>query len=514
MIKLLKKAVILLGFTIVFTGSTAFAHTNFSTTLQQKIGNAVVLHTDKSKAYVNGKESEIDSTNSSVYPFIKDNRTLVPIRFISEGLGAKVAWNDITSTATISLNNNNVKITIGSKTIQINGINKEIDVPAQIINDRTFIPLRALVEALGKYVFWEDRGIIVISDNNNLFNTVTEKGLIDEIETVYTVPYYSMNLTGNINGNLNIHMSLDINDHEILGTYYYDKYKTNIILKGNKSISNYVELIEYDQNGNATGMFDGSLVTPNRIDGIWTNTNRTVRMPFSIKTSGEESNTNENLQWEGKWLNTYSDQFYCSEITIKDVTPTSFNLSLNANNGANTGTMDDIFKVNGNMAVFEDKDYKFIMVLTLVGDKLIVQSDGDGYFGMGVYPDGDYKQGIQPKITSLKDNGVFENDAQEESFKELVGDGYERFRDVYSAVTQEKDLDEFGAKVFDGWVQGIAPYAAGIIMYTPDGKFWAAVVDYSEIRYYTNTKDTGTLPKTIEKWKERVADLPISYMSK
>lgn len=160
-----------------------FADTNFSVQLQQKLQNAVVLHIGKPKAFVNNSEAVVDSTNKDVYPFIKDGRTLVPVRFISENLGAEVEWDDSTKAVTVKLNNKTVQLTIGSKNIYINGVEKEIDVPAQIMNERTFIPLRALVEALDKKVFWDDRGLIVISDNENILNKVTDKGMINELIT-------------------------------------------------------------------------------------------------------------------------------------------------------------------------------------------------------------------------------------------------------------------------------------------------------------------------------------------
>jgi len=153
----------------------------FSPEVTQKISDAVVLYIGSSKAYVNGNEGIVDSTNIAVTPFIEGSRTLVPVRFISENLGAAVDWNDMTKTVTVSLNGKNVEIAINSNIIKVDGTEKQIDVPAQIKNERTFIPLRALVEALGKEVFWDNRGLILISDTGSIFDTTTEKGLIDEI---------------------------------------------------------------------------------------------------------------------------------------------------------------------------------------------------------------------------------------------------------------------------------------------------------------------------------------------
>ena len=59
---------------------------------------------------------------------------------------------------------------LGSNIINIDGVQSTLDVPAKTYNDRTFIPLRALVESLGKKVFWDDEGIIVISDTEKSYD--------------------------------------------------------------------------------------------------------------------------------------------------------------------------------------------------------------------------------------------------------------------------------------------------------------------------------------------------------
>ena len=63
---------------------------------------------------------------------------------------------------------------IDDKQLTADGNVTEMDVPAQIIDGRTFIPLRALTEALGKEVFWDPMGIVVISDKNN-FDSEADK---------------------------------------------------------------------------------------------------------------------------------------------------------------------------------------------------------------------------------------------------------------------------------------------------------------------------------------------------
>ena len=86
---------------------------------------------------------------------IVEGRTLVPLRAIFEALGASVEWNGETSTVTSAKGDTNVKLTIGENKIYVNDEAKELDVPAQIIESRTMVPARAVAEAYGCAVEWD-----------------------------------------------------------------------------------------------------------------------------------------------------------------------------------------------------------------------------------------------------------------------------------------------------------------------------------------------------------------------
>ena len=97
-----------------------------------------------------------------------DDRTLVPVRFIAESFGAKVGWDGNTQTVTVESAGKTITLVIDSKKMTVGSETVELDVPAQTINDRTLIPLRAIVEALGKQVFWDERGLIVMSEEKDI----------------------------------------------------------------------------------------------------------------------------------------------------------------------------------------------------------------------------------------------------------------------------------------------------------------------------------------------------------
>ncbi len=149
--------------------------------LSLKLASCVALKVGEADALTFGTSAMVDSSNANVKPVIIDSRTLVPVRFISEAFGCEVGWDADTQTVTITKDGRIVTMQIGSKTITVDGAAKEIDVPAQIIESRTMVPLRALTEALGKEVFWDDRGLIVISDEADFLNSEEDKEIIDKL---------------------------------------------------------------------------------------------------------------------------------------------------------------------------------------------------------------------------------------------------------------------------------------------------------------------------------------------
>ena len=112
----------------------------------------------------NGEKKEFD-----VEPFIENDRTLVPMRAIFEAVGAKVTWDAATQTVFVfDENKADVKfiaLQIGQGTAFVSDEKKSLDVPARIVEDRTFVPLRFVMEELGCEVTW-DSDTYTISINN------------------------------------------------------------------------------------------------------------------------------------------------------------------------------------------------------------------------------------------------------------------------------------------------------------------------------------------------------------
>ncbi|MGO4890484.1 copper amine oxidase N-terminal domain-containing protein [Anaerobacillus sp. MEB173] len=86
---------------------------------------------------------------------IQNGTTLVPLRGIFESLGATVQWNQKDKTINATKGNTTVWLKIGSKTAKVNGKAVTISVQAQVIEGRTFVPLRFISQSLGENVHWD-----------------------------------------------------------------------------------------------------------------------------------------------------------------------------------------------------------------------------------------------------------------------------------------------------------------------------------------------------------------------
>ena len=96
-----------------------------------------------------------------VAPRIENGRTLVPLRAIFEAMGANVDWNNSTRTVTARRANITVVLPLGSTTPTVNGQTYKLEVPAQIVNNRTLAPLRFVGEAFGGQVKWDAQNNII-----------------------------------------------------------------------------------------------------------------------------------------------------------------------------------------------------------------------------------------------------------------------------------------------------------------------------------------------------------------
>ena len=113
---------------------------------------------------VNGITQEIDPGMGTV-PVISNERTLLPVRAIVEALGGTVEWDENTRTASLSYGPDNIELTIDSTTAYLNGTAYTLDTTPVIINDRTMLPIRFIAESFGLEVGWDQSSQTVTVSN-------------------------------------------------------------------------------------------------------------------------------------------------------------------------------------------------------------------------------------------------------------------------------------------------------------------------------------------------------------
>lgn len=144
------RMIITLLLVFILTTGIVFAETS---------GRTVNLVVGQSTAQIDGQNVTMTASAQVV-----SGRTLVPLRFISEAFGCDVKWDGTTRTATVTLENQTIEVPIGQSYVVINGEKTDVEVPGQIINGSTFVPLRFIGENLGAKVDYDaaKKGISIL----------------------------------------------------------------------------------------------------------------------------------------------------------------------------------------------------------------------------------------------------------------------------------------------------------------------------------------------------------------
>ncbi|MEW4369968.1 copper amine oxidase N-terminal domain-containing protein [Paenibacillus kandeliae] len=108
---------------------------------------------------LNSKTLKIDgkTTMMDTAPMVMNGTTYIPLRYLGEGIGAKVTWNKAANEVTVMAGSDTMKFWIGKNTVVVNGQNKKLSAAAMVNSDgRTVVPLRSITELLGWDVKWSD----------------------------------------------------------------------------------------------------------------------------------------------------------------------------------------------------------------------------------------------------------------------------------------------------------------------------------------------------------------------
>ncbi|MEQ8176309.1 MAG: stalk domain-containing protein [Syntrophomonadaceae bacterium] len=113
-----------------------------------------VLQIGNPNMIINGESKEIDPGKGTA-PVIVEGRTLVPVKAIMDAVGGTLAWDDTEKRVTIGCNGQTVELWIGSNATRVNGSTGTTDVAPQIMNDRTMLPIGFISQNLGLSVTWQ-----------------------------------------------------------------------------------------------------------------------------------------------------------------------------------------------------------------------------------------------------------------------------------------------------------------------------------------------------------------------
>jgi sulfatase modifying factor 1 len=128
---------------------------------------SILLQIGNPQMLVNGVEKEIDFGRGTA-PILQNNRTLLPVRAIVEEMGGTVLWDGASQEVTLSLGANEIRLVIDSTTAYLNDTAQTLDVAPTVLNDRTMLPIRFIAESFKFSVDWnETEQMITITKTGN-----------------------------------------------------------------------------------------------------------------------------------------------------------------------------------------------------------------------------------------------------------------------------------------------------------------------------------------------------------
>jgi len=179
-------------------------------------------------------------------PIIQNDRTLVPIRFIAEKMGAKVTWNNDDRTVKVEKDDMIVILKIDSHLVMHqNEVKSYIlcDVPPTIINERTFVPLRLVSNALGVGIEW---------DKENIVNMKTNE--LSEIESFFDLKITSLQAGQVVTGKTELQIELPIDEFNNAIEVKYmlldpHTFKGSVIARGTELSAKYTWIPNLEESG-------------------------------------------------------------------------------------------------------------------------------------------------------------------------------------------------------------------------------------------------------------------------
>ncbi len=162
---------------------------------QTENDTTIILKIGSPDMTVNGKDMPIDEQGT--VPVIVNDRTLLPVRAVVEQMGGTVAWNGETQEVTLTYGENEIKLTIDSTEALLNGEKQTLDVAPAVMNDRTMLPIRFIAESFKFNVEWNEneQSVTITNSKATQENPVKQPEETTEPTSKSLVVYFSA--TGN-----------------------------------------------------------------------------------------------------------------------------------------------------------------------------------------------------------------------------------------------------------------------------------------------------------------------------
>lgn len=132
---------------------------------------------------IDGKALEF--TDAKPFLSVAEGRTLLPVRVISENMGADVKWDADARTATITKGSDKIEMKIGDRFAVKNGKRVWFDVESKIMDNRTYLPIRAVAEMLGCDVSWNASKRLVSIDTHKDVKTVAIEQVLPDLKNFF-----------------------------------------------------------------------------------------------------------------------------------------------------------------------------------------------------------------------------------------------------------------------------------------------------------------------------------------
>jgi len=150
-----------------------------SATCTVTVHNYVSLRVNYEKAIQNGVKTKVDDFGTK--PFILGGRTMLPLRFVGEKMGGQVKYINGSQPIVLTYGTKKVEFRLNSKTMTVYDGNKKstvtLDVAAQLKGEKTYIPLRAIGQALGFQVYYEGGSQIIVVNTPQMTPAVQSQRL-------------------------------------------------------------------------------------------------------------------------------------------------------------------------------------------------------------------------------------------------------------------------------------------------------------------------------------------------